>query len=60
VPSPAAGKVIYDLKAGIISGEHALPGDREMRWTVAFSEDGRQLEAASDSTRHTFELSVTP
>lgn len=47
---------IYNLETGVIVGEQALPGDRETQWTVDFSEDGRQLRVASNSSTHVFEL----
>lgn len=47
---------IYNLETGAAVGEQALPGDRETRWTVEFSEDGRSLRVASGSSRHDFDL----
>ncbi len=47
---------IYNLETGVVVGEQALPGDRETRWAVDFSEDGRQVGVASESYTHTFEL----
>lgn len=49
---------IYNLEMGGVAGEQALPGDRETRWTVDFSVDGRQVRAVSDSSTHMFELMV--
>lgn len=50
---------IYNLETGAVVGEQALPGDRETRWGVDFSEDGRQLGVASSSSTHVFELSAS-
>ena len=48
---------IYQLETGVIVGEQTLPGDQEAAWhDVEFSEDGRQVRAASSAASHTFEL----
>ena len=47
---------IYDLKTGVVVGEQVLPGDRETRWIIDFSEDGRRVRATSDLSTHVFEL----
>jgi hypothetical protein len=47
---------IYNLETGVVIGEQTLPGDRETRWSVDFSEDGRQVGVASKSSTHVFEL----
>lgn len=50
---------IYNLETGVVVGEQALPGDRETRWTVDFSEDGRQVGVTSNSSTYVFELSAS-
>lgn len=47
---------VYDLETGVSVGEQTLQGDRETRWTVDFSEDGRRVGLASKSATHAFEL----
>ena len=47
---------IYNLESSELVGENDLPGDEETEWTVDFSEDGRQLRVASQSSTHTFDL----
>ena len=50
---------IYNLETGVVVGEQALLGDRETRWTVDFSEDGRQVGVTSNSSTCVFELSAS-
>lgn len=50
---------IYDLNSGLALGEQNLPGDGATEWAVEFSEDGRQIQAASSSSTHVFELTAS-
>ena len=50
---------IYNLETGLVVGEQKLAGDRETRWAVEFSENGRQLGVASDSSTYVFELTAS-
>ena len=47
---------IYNLETGVVVGEQALPGDRETRWAIDFSENGRQIGVGAGSYTHIFEL----
>lgn len=47
-----------NLETGQVVGEQGLPGDRETTWKVEFSETGRSLRLASDSSTHVFELAT--
>lgn len=50
---------IYNLETGVVVGEQALASDRQTQWTVDFSEDGRHVRMASESSTHIFELIVS-
>lgn len=50
---------IYNLETGDVVGQQNLMGDRETRWTVEFSEDGRQMAVQAGSSAHLFELNAS-
>lgn len=52
------GVRIYDLSSGVLVGEEFLLGNQQVRWTVDFSENGRQLRVASDGDTSVFDLAA--
>lgn len=49
---------IYNLETGESVGEKDLPGDRHAHWEVEFSDTGRSLRVATESSAHVFELAA--
>ncbi len=47
---------IYNLESGGVVGEQGLSGERQLEWSVEFSDDGRQMQLASPFSTHTFQL----
>lgn len=49
---------LYNLETGLLVGETVLDIDEYVRWSIDFSEDGRNLRISSESLTLQFELSM--
>ncbi|MCB0628605.1 MAG: hypothetical protein R2824_04470 [Saprospiraceae bacterium] len=49
---------LYNLESGILMGEENLDTDTYNRWSIHFSEDGRNIKISSEGATYQFELAT--